>query len=202
MNREPTEMTVHPGLAAIPIAGQIGAVASRESRQRTVHLTHWTKQIRTLTFVVLLSVAAYFLITKCCLQTVRVVGKSMSPTLAEGSCYLLNRWTLNTRDPERREIVVIRDPADHGFSVKRIVAGPGDAILFDDGKVYVNRHELKESYLPRGTRTGAYVKEKGKPFVCGLDQYFVMGDNRRASIDSRAYGPVTRENILGLVVVR
>src|SRR5437868_6815981 len=69
-----------------------------------------------------LAAASYFVISRFVLQSVRVVGMSMSPTLHDSEHYLLNRWVFKVRAPHRADIVVIRDPADSGFSVKRIVA--------------------------------------------------------------------------------
>lgn len=166
-----------------------------------MQLGNWSQQARTMVFIVLMSMGCYELITHYFLQTVQIVGKSMAPTLQEGSNYLLQHWTSIDREPDRRDVVVIRDPADHGLSVKRIVARPGDSIVFHAGKVIVNHYEFKEHYLPRSTRTLATVREREKPFSLGPDQYYVLGDNRQVSIDSRIYGPVSRENILGLLIV-
>ena len=105
------------------------------------------------------------------------------------------------RAPKRGDVVVIRDPADHGFSVKRIVAIEGESVHFLKGKVYVNTEPLAEPYLTPGTFTFTYSQAKEQLITCGKDQYFVLGDNRPVSIDSRSYGPVPREDILGQVVL-
>jgi signal peptidase I len=155
-----------------------------------------------LCLIVLLSIGCYFTISHYFVETVQVVGQSMMPTLQDSNHYLLNRWAFHGRDPQHREVVVIRDPADHGYSVKRIIAVSGESVHFKDGKVFVNDLELHESYLPEDTLTFTYNQAKEQLIVCGKDQYFVLGDNRQKSIDSRAYGPVPRENILGLLMAR
>jgi signal peptidase I len=156
----------------------------------------------TLLAIAVLSATCYLVISRFLLETVQVVGVSMVPTLAEHGRYLLNRWAFRDRDPQRADIVVIRDPADNGFSVKRIVATAGESVYLKDGKVYVNGKELVEPYLSPGTHTYTYSQAKEQLITCGSDQYFLLGDNRLRSIDSRCYGPVPRQNILGLVVVR
>ncbi len=125
----------------------------------------------------------------------------MVPTLQEKNHYLLNRWAFHGREPQHNDIVVIRDPGDHGFSVKRVVAVAGESILFKDGKVFVNGKQLEEPYLLPGTYTFTYSKDHEQFITCGSGQYFVLGDNRPVSIDSRAYGPVSRKDVLGLVML-
>lgn len=150
----------------------------------------------------LLCVVNYLIITHFLVQSMEVVGTSMVPTLRDNGYYLVNRWVLRSRDPQRNDVAVIRDPEDHGLSVKRVIAVAGDSILFKDGKVFVNGKELNEPYLLPNTPTFMYAHTHGEFITCGKGQYFVLGDNRPVSIDSRAYGPVPRENFLGLVMLR
>ena len=144
--------------------------------------------------------AAYLLISHFLIQSVKVVGTSMDPTLRNSQMYLLNRFAFLVRTPQPSDIVVLRDPGDHGLSVKRIVASPGDTVILRKGALFVNGRVLDEPYLPEGTVTypGPYVKEQ--TFTCAPGQFFVLGDNRMNSADSRIYGPVSRSAILGLLV--
>lgn len=160
------------------------------------------QQICVMALVVALSIGCYFAISHYFVESVQVVGVSMMPTLEENNHYLLNRWAFHSREPKPGEVVVLRDPADNGISVKRIVATSGQSVLFKEGKVFINGKELDEPYLLPDTRTYTYSQAKEQLITCGKDQFFVLGDNRLKSIDSRAYGPVPRENILGLVVIR
>jgi signal peptidase I len=160
------------------------------------------QQICVMALVIVLSIGCYSIISRYFVQTVQVVGVSMVPTLEENGHYLLNRWAFHNRDPKIGDVVVLRDPQDHGISVKRIVATGGQSVLFKDGKVIVNGKEFNEPYLLPDTRTYTYAQAKEQFITCGKDQFFVLGDNRLKSIDSRAYGPISRENILGLVVLK
>jgi signal peptidase I len=81
--------------------------------------------------------------------------------------------------------------------VKRIIATPGESVYFKNGVVYVNSKRITEPYLQPYTPTFAYEKSAEEFTCCGADQYYVMGDNRNNSTDSRSFGPVPRANILG-----
>lgn len=150
--------------------------------------------------VTALALASYFLISHFLLQSVKVVGKSMLPTLGDSHRYLLNRWVYYVRAPRPHDVVVLCDPTDHGFSVKRVVAASGDSVYLKEGSVYVNGRKLDEPYLLPGTPTLPVSNLKEQLFKCGRDQYFVLGDNRNNSIDSRTYGPISRRSILGMVI--
>jgi signal peptidase I len=158
------------------------------------------RQIFQLLTVGMLAVGCYFAISHFLLQSVKVVGRSMVPTLYDSQHYLLNRWIYHVRSPKHSDIVVLRDPSDNGFSVKRVIATPGDSIYLKDGTVYLNGHRLAEPYLTPHTPTFTDSKYRDQLILCGKDQYFLLGDNRLNSVDSRAYGPVPRRNILGPLV--
>lgn len=147
-----------------------------------------------------LAYGSYALLTHFVLQSVEVVGNSMSPTLQNAHHYFLNRATYLMREPQCSDIVVLRDPTDKSFSVKRIIAREGDSVYLKDGKVFVNGKLLKEPYLPEGTATFASPQQKEQWMVCGKNQYIVMGDNRNNSLDSRIYGSIPRQDILGVIV--
>lgn len=150
--------------------------------------------------VAALAVASYFVISHFLLQSVKVVGRSMVPTLYDSQHYLLNRWIYHLRNPQHSDVVVLRDPSDNRFSVKRIIAVPGDSIYLKDGNVYLNGRKLDEPYLMPRMPTFTDSKYRDQLILCGKDQYFLLGDNRLNSVDSRAYGPVPRRNILGPLI--
>lgn len=141
---------------------------------------------------------SYYLVSEYVVTTVVVQGRSMAPTLADGDRYLLHRWQLLFREPTRGDLVVIRDAVRNDFVVKRIVGLPRERIQFKDGDVFVNGAKLVETYLVHGTTT--HVLGGVEPlFIVGADRYFVMGDNRDVSEDSRIYGAVRGSQILGFI---
>lgn len=158
------------------------------------------KQILSCLLIAALAYGAFQFVTRHVLQSVQIVGASMSPTLHDSERYVLNRWVYHVRDPKPLDIVVLRDPADNCYAVKRIVAKQGDTVFVKEGHLFINGKLLKEPYLAPNTPTYAGPKYREQMWICGVNQYFVLGDNRNNSADSRVYGAVPRENILGLVM--
>ncbi len=146
-----------------------------------------------------LAVASYFMASRFICQAIRVDGVSMSPTLSNSQLCLLKRWAYLYRAPRRNEVVVLRDPVEHNLAVKRIVATSGEWVCIKSGRVYVNGKPLSEPYLPAGTPTFSNTKCGDQAFKCEEGQYFVLGDNRKNSADSRVYGAISRQSILGLI---
>jgi signal peptidase I len=145
------------------------------------------------------SVPAYFLASRFIVTAVVVQGRSMTPTLKDGERYYLNRWRYIFLPPQRGDIVVIKDPGHNDFAVKRIVGRPYDWLNLKDGILYLNGKRVQEKYLDKGVRTDTPdLKERWVQL--GRDQYYVLGDNRANSEDSRFYGVVLRENIIGMVI--
>jgi signal peptidase I len=140
----------------------------------------------------------YLLITHFVFLSIQVDGRSMVPTLEDSGNYWLNRLAYVRSGPRRSDIVALKDPRDGTLLVKRIIAVPGQSVYLHQGKVYVNGQLLDEPYLMDKTYTFAYEFKSGDKFVCvGKNEYFVMGDNRSNSTDSRTFGTVPRRNILG-----
>jgi signal peptidase I len=197
------EISINMNMVSVPAHPAPSHYAPSATRKRTssFHIDRFIKQLGILALIGLLSAGCYLYISHCLVQTIEVVGNSMVPTLQPGNHYILNRWAYHDVGPQRGDIVVLRDPADHGFSVKRIVAMGGESVHFMNGKVFLNGDALAEPYLKPGTYTFTYSQAKEQFITCGEDQYFVLGDNRLESIDSRAYGTVSRADILGRVVL-
>lgn len=128
-----------------------------------------------------------------------VRGDSMAPTLLPGMRYFINRYIYHLRDPQRGDIVVFSHPLFRDLTVKRVIGLPGELVEERDGKIYVNHRALDEPYLAQSASTAAYSLSNTQwrvPPRC----YFVMGDNRAVSTDSRSFGPVPREDIIGEVI--
>src|SRR6266478_127352 len=153
--------------------------------QQGAHTPSFLQQIFQCLSVAALAMASYFVISHFVLQTVQVVGVSMVPTLNDSQLYVLNRWVFYFRPPYRNDVVVLRDPIDKGFAVKRVIGLSGDQIFLKDGKVYVNGQRLEEPYLAPGTPTFPYPGRNERLITLGKDQFFVLGDNRNNSADSR-----------------
>ena len=175
-------------------------VASRASGKSRRGRYTWIRNLFQGLCAISLAIASYFVISHYFVQSVQVVGSSMVPTLHDSEHYLLNRWVYHFRAPQRRDVVVIRDPAAGCYSVKRVVGIAGDSIYLKDGDVYLNGQKLNEPYLKRGMPTYALGHARDQLIMCGKDQFFVLGDNRMNSADSRVYGPVPRKNVIGMLV--
>ncbi|MEK7807384.1 MAG: signal peptidase I [Chloroflexota bacterium] len=129
-----------------------------------------------------------------------VEGESMAPALAGGQSVLASRPRLTWDRLRRGDVVVLRHPVwDDQIDIKRIIGLPGEEVRLKDGRVYLDGALLNEAYLdgPPSQR-----KEYDREWWTGSDEYFVMGDNRGDSGDSRAFGPVHRQRILGRVWLR
>ena len=132
----------------------------------------------------------------CGVSTVKIEGHSMEPALADGE----RAWVTKSVDRvDRGDIVALRWPKDESRSfVQRVVGLPGDAILSADGQISINDKALDEPYVLAANRS----KDSWGPIRIPDGQYFVMGDNRRNSSDSRAWGLVRRELVWGRVMGR
>src|SRR5262249_34707729 len=165
-----------------------------------IRARRWLRHLGQVVLVAALATASYFGFSRFVLQSVQVVGRSMMPTLHDSERCLLNRWVYHFRSPHPGDIVVLRDPFDHHLAVKRIIAKAGDTVLLGDGHVHLNGNVVQEPYLRPGTPTFPYLHLREQSFHCGPDEYLVLGDNRTDSSDSRTYGLISRQDILGLIV--
>lgn len=137
-------------------------------------------------------------------QPHKVSGHSMIPTFHNGDYILTDKITYRLSAPKRGDIIVLKDPKDESQDfIKRIMALPEETIKIEDGSIYINGQLLEESYLPPNTITddGDFLIESVQVKV-GPNQYFVLGDNRGASSDSRSWGGITKEEIVGRVFFR
>lgn len=135
-----------------------------------------------------------FLLLQQVVRNFRIQGDSMWPTLETGQFVLVERVTYRFSEPKRGDIVVFEYPrAPQEDFVKRIIGLPGETVEIQNGSVYINGALLTEPYL-HGQRTLNYHPIH---VTLGPDEYFVMGDNRAASSDSRTWGALPRRNIIG-----
>ena len=132
-------------------------------------------------------------------QPVKVEGTSMMPALTDQERIFINKFThrFGIGDIERGDMVVFWFPLDNSKSyIKRVVGLPGDVVEIDRGTVIVNGRRLKEDYVPPAFRDFQSIPPKHIP----SNSYFVLGDHRSSSNDSRAWGTVPRGNIYGKAV--
>jgi signal peptidase I len=127
-------------------------------------------------------------------QPVRVEGTSMLPMLEDQDRLFINKFAYRFGEIQRNDVVVFLYPGDHSKSyIKRVIALPGDSLRIDHGQVWVNGKALKETYVPL-----KYQDDRSQPqMTVPAGEYFVMGDHRSISSDSRDFGPVERSLIYG-----
>lgn len=130
-------------------------------------------------------------------QPVKVEGTSMMPSLDDQERIFVNKFVYRWEPIERGDIVVFRYPRDPSKSyIKRVIGVPGDHIRIDAGQVYVNGELIEEDYVPP-----AYADERSYPeTVVPAHSYFMLGDHRSMSNDSRDFGPVKEGYIFGKAV--
>jgi signal peptidase I len=142
----------------------------------------------------LVSAAASVLIITFLYQPVRVEGTSMLPRLEDRDRLFINKFVYRFTAIERGDVVVFRYPRDPDKSyIKRVIALPGDRLRIDHGQVWLNGKPLREKYVPEEYRDSRSTAEIVVPEDC----YFMMGDHRSISSDSREFGPVERSLIYG-----
>lgn len=147
------------------------------------------------------SVLSYLLIVRFGVTVGEVEGDSMLPTLKDGERYLINRMVFRLRELQPGDIVEINKPGLDDCSVKRIIALPGDVVQIKGGRVYVNGRERPEPYLPQGVFTEGRALGS-RAYLVPDNAYFVLGDNRAISADSRTFGAVERDRLVGRLWMR
>ena len=155
--------------------------------------------LRELAEVVVLALILYIGISFA-VQAVHVEGLSMFATLEDNDYLIANKIDYRFHPPERGDIVILRPPTSNSTDfIKRVIALPGEKLLIRSGVVYINGHTLDEPYLPEAWTQDANPPpwSLGDGAVIPANQYFVMGDNRNRSQDSRSFGPIGRDRIDG-----
>jgi signal peptidase I len=133
-------------------------------------------------------------------QMARIEGRAMAPTLENQDRVVVNKLAYIGASPKRGDIVMLRYPRDrHKLFVKRVIAQGGDTLRIDQGRVYVNGEAVPdETYVPAEFRSHEDVQEH----VVTGGHYYVIGDHRNNSSDSRHWGEVPEADVLGRVSVR
>jgi signal peptidase I len=152
--------------------------------------------------IVFLALVLYVVI-QYAVQTVHVLGSSMSATLRDNDLLVASKISYKLHAPQRGDIIVFKPPnEDSRDFIKRVIALPGDRIRVANAVVYINNQVLHEPYLPEKWTYNNNWPADGQDKLVPPDQYFVMGDNRNHSSDSRSFGFVELDAILGKAEVR
>jgi len=159
-------------------------------------LTKWI-----VVLVILVTLVHFFV------ATVAIVdGTSMEPNFHTGEFLVVNRWQYNFGNPARGDNVVLKFPGDpdHKKYIKRIIGMPGERVQIADGKVYINGKKLNEPYLKNTVKTYKLDASTGTPLyneaidmIVAPDEYFIIGDNRPNSSDSRIWGTAGKRFLIG-----
>jgi signal peptidase I len=170
-----------------PVADGDPNVVQEAARPRGGTLSAWVRDV-------IVAVAASAIIIIFLYQPVRVEGTSMLPELEDQDRLFINKMAFRVGEIHRGDVVVFKYPHDHTMSyIKRVIGLPGDQVRIDRGRVFVNGKLLPEPYVP-----ARFTDDQSQPLMTIPEhQYFVMGDHRSISQDSRAFGPVDRDLIYG-----
>jgi signal peptidase I len=185
----------------VPEAGEPPTGAARPS-SRTRSLLEWLVVIAGALLVALL-------IKQFLIQAFYIPSESMTPTLEVGDRVLVNKLSYRLHDVNRGDLVVFERPegetSDVKDLIKRVIGLPGDEVVIKDNSVWINGERLEEDYLPVGTVTKQGTRANctdETPCVVPDEFVWVMGDNREHSFDSRYFGPIGEDTIVGRAFLR
>jgi signal peptidase I len=159
------------------------------------------------TLVIALSI--FLVVYLFLLQPHQVNGKSMEPNFQTGDYVLTDKISYRFGSPQRGDVVVFHAPASANCPqgtgcdfIKRVIALPNETVEVKNGQFYINSDPLNESYIPdsMNTEAGNYIRSNS--VTLNSDEYFVIGDNRPYSSDSRAWGPIDKSMIVGKAFFR
>jgi signal peptidase I len=151
--------------------------------------------------VVVFAIGIFFFVYLLIMRPHKIKGQSMMPNFPDSEFLLTEKVSYYLHEPARGDVVVLIPPASVSTTdefIKRVIALPGEKISIQDGRVHINDNLLAESYLKEDVVTGGgpFLTD-GRSYVIPDGQYFVMGDNRPNSSDSRYWGPITKKEMTG-----
>jgi signal peptidase I len=149
--------------------------------------------------VIIFAVGIFFFIYLLIMRPHKISGLSMMPNFQDAEYLLTEKVTYYTRNPQRGDVVVFTPPVSNTDEfIKRVIGLPGERVMVKDGRVYINDKPLPEPYLKDTVITlGGTFLSDDQEYTVPEDQYFVMGDNRPNSSDSRYWGPITKKAMSG-----
>ena len=160
----------------------------------------WKRTLIAFGICVLVAIGIALIITNFVASHTKVDGSSMESTLEDGDDIIVEKFSYLTNEPERYDIIVFHQSDTENY-IKRVIALPGERIQITEGKIYINDRAVFDAYGNTKMEDGGIAE---KPIKLGEDEYFVLGDNRNASKDSRdkAVGVIKREQIIGKAWLR
>ena len=189
-NRTDDKRALTTELAKSSAGGSLTAVSENSAARSRPGFGVWLRDL-----AISLAVSAFIIIF--IYQPVKVEGVSMMPLLQDQERIFVNKFIYRLEPIERGVIVVFRYPRDPSKSyIKRVIGMAGDRIRIDGGQVYVNNEALDEDYVPPAYTDSRSMRELTVP----ANAYFVLGDHRSMSSDSREFGPVDLSYIYGKAV--
>src|SRR5947207_6299929 len=180
-----------PELPEVPqLAPEIKSEGVKSANRAATLFASWVRDL-----IISLAISAFIIVFLY--QPVKVEGTSMMPSLDDQERIFVNKFVYRIEPIERGDIIVFHYPRDPSKSfIKRVIALAGDRVRIEAGQVFVNDQALDEEYVPH-----AFVDERSYPeIVVPADSYFVLGDHRTMSNDSRDFGPVAASYIYGKAV--
>ncbi|HEY4382891.1 MAG TPA: signal peptidase I [Ktedonobacteraceae bacterium] len=142
-----------------------------------------------------------FLVIRMAVQNFTIDGHSMEPSLHDTELIIVDKWSYLTHPPARGDVIVfVAPPAPTQDYIKRVIGLPGDVITIRNNVVYVNNKPLDEKYVSP-VNQGAINNKVFQNMIIPANSYFVLGDNRRGSSDSRDWGCLPKQNIIGRAAV-
>ncbi len=192
-----TTKPVNDPFALQPEVAEAPAPGSESGGAQPQQVTTWTVA-RELIETVVLSLIIFLLIRQV-VQNYRIENHSMEPNFVEGQFVLVSKLAYRLGQPERGDVLVFHNPGNTSEDyIKRIIGLPGDTLEVQNATVYVNGQALVEDFPHNPISPGDYMP----PVVVGDNQLFVMGDNRPNSSDSRVFGPISQDLVVGQAWLR
>lgn len=146
---------------------------------------------------VLIAVILAVIIRTFVIQPFFIPSSSMEPTLKPGDRIIVNKFIYRFKNIQRGDIIVFKYPLDPSRDfIKRVIGLPGETVEIRDSVLYINDKKVNQPFLPKGLKYGSYG-----PVQIPQGQYFMMGDNRNNSEDSRVWGFLPRDNVIGKAFV-
>lgn len=170
----------------------------QENTPKISGFRYWLNFVWEILKIVIISLAIIIPIRYFLIQPFFVKGASMEPNFLDGDYLIIDEISYRFEAPQRGEVVIFRYPLDPSqFFIKRVIGLPNENVKVEDGNVFINSVQLDESKYLQGIETAGNVEVQ-----LGDNEYFVLGDNRNASSDSRRWGEVDKKFIIGRAWLR